>query len=595
MNWTLVTGAPCADIGKGSFCAALARKLERNGNSVAYQKLEPCLQQSLADIPSGVIGEIVRLPDGQYVDFDVARVLFYAPCTTFGQKPDLSLWHSIHTYHKGKERHAPRIVGEVAAGLATYIPQGEDHLIVEVGGSLGESEHRTVLEALAHTLGRPSQHIVIGAIVREPSGRKTTKPLQLCLELSPIPPDVIFLRDAGVAELATLKTTFGERCNFFQVEESTDPVETYLSVLGVAGIRGLPDENNVKRNEDEDRSVRGVVAIYGDVLESRRYESLKLRIDSWSNGRVKLVNGHDLKESPNGVVLVGGSKLDVNVPALRISTDDADERPDWMGTCDQPDGPVAEFLKAAKASAVNEQKSAYTMAGFVSEYILRSRKGELRDHDLLDPIVWSLLPKGDELQACRVLDVGCGYGRWATRLLKKGVSEVVGVEPSPQMCSALAEQQLPGFHLLQVGIEEAPLDGVFDVALALMSLDHVVDLFCAIQRIAGHLKPGGRMIITTEHPWRTCTEGHRWRVCPTDPERRQGIVENYRDEGPRTFTWFGRGEPVVVQHRTLETWVKVVREAGLNVLSIREPASQEPRDGNVPRFWLLCAEVPCGG
>ena len=81
MKWFLVTGAPCADIGKGSLCAALARKWHQCGQKIAYQKLEPCLQRSLDGVPSGAVGEIVRLADGRCVDFDVARVLFYAPHT----------------------------------------------------------------------------------------------------------------------------------------------------------------------------------------------------------------------------------------------------------------------------------------------------------------------------------------------------------------------------------------------------------------------------------------------------------------------------------------------------------------------------------
>jgi len=73
--------------------------------------------------------------------------------------------------------------------------------------------------------------------------------------------------------------------------------------------------------------------------------------------------------------------------------------------------------------------------------------------------------------------------------------------------------------------------------------------------------------------------------------RRQGIIDGYCDEGPRVFTWFGRPEPVVVQHRTIETWIRVLRNAGFNILAIREPASSDPKDGNNPRFLLLCAET----
>ena len=596
MNWTLVTGAPCADIGKGSLCAALARQFEKMGSRVAYQKLEPCLQRSLADIPNGAVGEIIRLPDGRYVDFDVARVLFYAPSTTLGPKPDLSLWHCINEASNEEGAQAPRIVADIAAGLSIHLPDGEGELIVEVGGSLGEAEHRILLDALVHALGRPNLHMVIGAIVQEPSGRRTTKPIQLSLRSSPVPPDVVLLRGARNIELATLEDAFGSLCQFTSVREFVNAVEGYLEMLSGIGIfEECPADATAGQLKRDGKSPGGVIAMYGDVLESRRYESLALRIDRWSNGRVKLVNGCGNKERPIGVILVGASDSDVSVPVLRISTDNQTQRPDWRGTADDPEGPLAEFLRAAEVSSTILARSAYTIDGFAREYIARSRNGQLKDHDLLDPIIWSLLPPEDQLQSLRILDIGCGYGRWTTRLLEKGVSEVVGIEPSPQMYGSLVEQQVPGLRLLRANIEDAVLEGYFDVALALMSLDHVVDLPRAIQLVADHLRPHGRVIITTEHPWRTCTEGARWRECPTDSARRQGIVENYHDEGPRTYTWFGRGEPVVVQHRTVETWIRVVRDAGLNILSVREPVSLDPRDGNVPRYWVLCAELPLHG
>ena len=588
MEWFLVTGAPNADIGKGSLCAAVARRLERGGHSVAYQKMEPCLQKSLDRVPNGSVGEIVRLNDGRCADFDVARVLFYAPQTALGSTPDLSLWRCLN--ENGQvDLPSPRIIAETAAGIAGHIPSGSDFLVVEVGGTLGEPEHRILLDGLVHALGLPSQHLVVGSILRDPSGRKTTKPLQICLGLSAISPDVIFIRGAATADLMPLTSGFGKACRFVRIDESINPVRACMAALDAAYIPHLQADEFDPQHEIKER--RGAVGIHGDTVESRRYESLGMRIDCWSKGRIGLINGSDAKEKLCGIIAAGKAKFQCALPMLQISAADTEKRSDWEGHADAPRGDVADFVRAAESFLDGASpESAYVNDAFVREYIARSRSGELRDHGIMDKIAWQYLPKGNALRSARILDIGCGYGRWAARLISEGAGAIVGVEPSPQMCDELRSRKLPRFQLLQAGIETATIEGFFDVALAMMSLDHVSDLPSVARLISAHLKPKGRLIVTTEHPWRTSTGANRWRTHPEDALRRQAIVDNYCSEGSRIFTWFGRPEPVVVQHRTIETWTRVLIGAGLGILSIHEPASSDSRDGGVPRFWLLCAE-----
>ena len=590
MKWFLVTGAPCADIGKGSLCAALARKWHQCGQKIAYQKLEPCLQRSLDGVPSGAVGEIVRLADGRCVDFDVARVLFYAPHTKLGAKPDLSLWNCLNAGGQDKNNYAPRIVAETAAGLAKNIPSESELLLVEVGGTLGEAEHRILLNGLIHVLGLPYSHFVVGSVVCDASGRHTTKPLQICLSLSPVPADIVFVRGCGDIELKTLTNSTGNAIRFVRVNESANPVTAYMNTLDTTVIPDIQD--GYVEPWCEMHPQRGVVMLRGDFLESRRYESLGLRIHCWSNGRINVVNERDGKKNICGVVIVDGGADDIALPILHISKHSVANRSDWMGTADNPCGPVAKFLSEVESALTCPQKSAYAIDGFAKAYIAQSRIGNLRDHSIMDPIVWEFLPAGDLVHSARILDIGCGYGRWPARLIDKNFAEVVGVEPSPQMCGALNVQKIPRFRLLQSRIEDAQIDGLFDAAIAMMSLDHVDDLSRVVRIIASHLKPAGRLIITTEHPWRTSSGHYRWRTHPTDASRRQGILDGYCEEGPRYFTWFGRPEPVVVQHRTIETWVRALRNAGFNILAIREPVSSDPKDGNNPRFWLLCAEIP---
>ena len=77
-----------------------------------------------------------------------------------------------------------------------------------------------------------------------------------------------------------------------------------------------------------------------------------------------------------------------------------------------------------------------------------------------------------------VLDVGCGFGRIGELALQAGVSRYLGIDFSEPMIE-LAQQRLAAFTdraTLQVAdFLEAPIDGSFDVVLALGLFDYLPD------------------------------------------------------------------------------------------------------------------------
>ncbi len=88
-----------------------------------------------------------------------------------------------------------------------------------------------------------------------------------------------------------------------------------------------------------------------------------------------------------------------------------------------------------------------------------------------------------------VLDVGCGVGRWAERLVASG-HRVTGIEPSPRMADAAEKRLGPGFTLIRAGVEDAAPPPA-DVVLAMGSLQYAADPVTAIARCAGWVRPGG--------------------------------------------------------------------------------------------------------
>jgi len=93
----------------------------------------------------------------------------------------------------------------------------------------------------------------------------------------------------------------------------------------------------------------------------------------------------------------------------------------------------------------------------------------------------------------RVLDVGCGKGRFARVLLEaEPAVEIWGLDISEEMLRHVPE----GIHTRAGSMTELPFaDGFFDGAYATESLEHAVEIERAVSEICRVVKPGGRIAI----------------------------------------------------------------------------------------------------
>ena len=92
----------------------------------------------------------------------------------------------------------------------------------------------------------------------------------------------------------------------------------------------------------------------------------------------------------------------------------------------------------------------------------------------------------------RVLEVGCGTGKWLSLLASAGC-EVAGIEPSAQML-ALARVRVNG-DLREGAAEALPWpDAWFDYVVYINALHHFVDPVQALQESFRVLRPGGQLL-----------------------------------------------------------------------------------------------------
>lgn len=132
----------------------------------------------------------------------------------------------------------------------------------------------------------------------------------------------------------------------------------------------------------------------------------------------------------------------------------------------------------------------------------------------------------------RVLEVGCGRGELAERVLREVGAEVVALDQSERMVDLTRER---GVETELGDVQDLPFaDGSFDCAVAAWMLYHVPDLERALGELARVLRPGGRLVAATnsEHNlrelWGPLGDAAR-RVHPFNAENGEELLRRHFD------------------------------------------------------------------
>lgn len=102
-------------------------------------------------------------------------------------------------------------------------------------------------------------------------------------------------------------------------------------------------------------------------------------------------------------------------------------------------------------------------------------------------------------RAKTVLEIGVGTGRLAIRTAPL-CTKFFGIDISPKTIQRAAENlaHLKNVHLLQGDFMDMPTEQTFDVIYSSLTFMHIQDKQKAIEKVAAHLNPGGRFVLSID-------------------------------------------------------------------------------------------------
>lgn len=219
--------------------------------------------------------------------------------------------------------------------------------------------------------------------------------------------------------------------------------------------------------------------------------------------------------------------------------------------------------------------------------------GESGDFGRVHVLDAPMLALVDHHAPARVLDVGCGEGRFCRMLAARGIS-AVGIDPTAALISRAQALHPDGDYRVAHAEAMAAEPSGFDMAICYLSLIDMADLSAALAQIVAAIAPGGHLLIANLTSFNTAAVHVGW-LKPLDAEP-SFPIDHYFRERPLRTRW--SGIDIINHHRPLKIYMQALIGHGLILTHFDEPeatggpADKRDRYNRVPNFHIMVWRKP---
>ena len=171
----------------------------------------------------------------------------------------------------------------------------------------------------------------------------------------------------------------------------------------------------------------------------------------------------------------------------------------------------------------------------------------------------TLPPLLPPLPHTRILDVGCGTGRWLRRFEHQHPASLTGIDPSPAMLRHARARLAPTTHLQQGEASALPgQPASTHLILASFVLSYLADLDTFARECARILRPHAHLLLTDMHP--VTAQARRW-------------TRSFRTPDPHSP---GTHLEITPHTRSLPTILETFQQHRFHIAALLEPAFALP-------------------
>ena len=214
------------------------------------------------------------------------------------------------------------------------------------------------------------------------------------------------------------------------------------------------------------------------------------------------------------------------------------------------------------------------------------------------PTIKKMLP---ELRGKRVLDVGCGTGIFTFLLEQYNPKRLVGIDLSEEMLKIAEEKKearnsIASFIAGDAAKTAKYIDEKFDFIFSSTTTHYITDLNEMFTALSAMLEKNGEMIFSIIHPVYSAqypkAHGERF------PEDEEWVVD-YLNHSERAYIqpWIEYNDEIEdflskSIHYSMSDYMKAIRQAGLYVDMMEEPAPPTEWEHSMPGRYYSFVETP---